>query len=104
MLFLTWADLRVKAKSWHRLKSHLSAAIQGRVFAANSLASQSVSALAILLVGPLADRLLEPAMMPGEWLTKRLPGFGSGPSASMHGLCAGHGAGGHRRFLAAQRA
>ena len=53
-------------------------AIQGRVFAANSLTIQSVSALGVLLAGPLADRLLEPAMM-----THRLPGFGSGPGAGM---------------------
>ena len=58
-------------------------AIQGRVFAANSLTIQSVSALAVLLAGPLADRLLEPAMMPGGWLTGRLPSFGSGPGAGM---------------------
>ena len=52
--------------------------IQGRVFAANSLAIQSASALAVLLAGPLADQLLEPAMMTG-----RLPGFGSGSGAGM---------------------
>ncbi|MEM1254636.1 MAG: MFS transporter [Cyanobacteria bacterium P01_H01_bin.21] len=54
------------------------AAIQGRVFAANSLTIQSVSALGILLAGPLADQLLEPAMM-----THQLPGFGSGAGAGM---------------------
>ncbi|MDV3351205.1 MFS transporter [Leptothoe sp. LEGE 181152] len=56
-------------------------AIQGRVFAANSLTVQSVSALGVLLAGPLADRLLEPAMM-GR-LTLWLPGFGSGPGTGM---------------------
>ena len=59
------------------------AAIQGRVFAANSLTIRSVSALGALLAGPLADRLLEPAMMPGGWLTHRLLGFGSGPGTGM---------------------
>ena len=39
--------------------------IQGRVFAANSLATQGASIVAVLLAGPLADRWLEPTMMPG---------------------------------------
>ncbi|MEM6432333.1 MAG: MFS transporter [Cyanobacteria bacterium P01_D01_bin.115] len=60
------------------------AAIQGRVFAANSLAVQSVSALAVLLAGPLADRLLEPAMMSGGGLTGWLAlSFGNGAGAGM---------------------
>ncbi|MEM7061939.1 MAG: hypothetical protein AAF572_02095 [Cyanobacteria bacterium P01_B01_bin.77] len=66
--------------------------IQGRVFAANSLAIQSVSALAVLLAGPLADQLLEPAMMSGKPLAKLLSiGFNSGPGAGMavlYTLCA----------------
>ena len=52
-------------------------AIQGRVFAAHALAVQSVSALAVLLVGPLADQWLEPMMQSG------IPGFGSGPGTGM---------------------
>lgn len=36
--------------------------IQGRVFAASSLISQIVSAIAVLMAGPLADRVFEPAM------------------------------------------
>ncbi|MGD1929330.1 MAG: hypothetical protein ACFB12_10495 [Leptolyngbyaceae cyanobacterium] len=39
---------------------------QGRVFAANDLVLQGVSALAVLLAGPLADQILEPAMISGS--------------------------------------
>lgn len=35
---------------------------QGRVFAANALATQLVSAIAALVAGPLADRVFEPAL------------------------------------------
>lgn len=38
--------------------------LQGRVFAAQSLILQVVSASATLIAGPIADYLLEPAMMP----------------------------------------
>ncbi|ESA33903.1 major facilitator superfamily mfs-1 [Leptolyngbya sp. Heron Island J] len=66
--------------------------IQGRIFAANSLIIQATSALAALLAGPLADGLLEPAMMPGRPLSHLLsPSFGSGPGAGMavlYTLCA----------------
>ena len=58
----------------------ISSEIQGRVFAANSLVTQLASAIAILLAGPLADRVLEPTMASGNWLT---PVFGSGPGAGM---------------------
>ena len=44
--------------------------IQGRVFAANSLVVQSMSAIATLIAGPLADRGLEPEMMPGGSLSQ----------------------------------
>lgn len=60
------------------------ATIQGRVFAANSLAVQSVSALAVLLAGPISDRLLEPAMMSGGGLTGWLAlSFGNVAGAGM---------------------
>lgn len=36
--------------------------MQGRVFAANSLAVQGVSAIAMLISGPLADQVFEPMM------------------------------------------
>lgn len=60
-------------------------ALQGRVFAANSLVGQGVSALAALVAGPLADRLFEPLMQMGTpsgqlfWgLLPSLMGPGSG--------------------------
>ncbi|MEM9266959.1 MAG: MFS transporter [Cyanobacteria bacterium P01_F01_bin.13] len=56
--------------------------IQGRVFAANSLATQIASAIAVSIAGPLADRVLEPAVTLGraDWLW---PMFGSDPGAGM---------------------
>ncbi|MEM1252986.1 MAG: MFS transporter [Cyanobacteria bacterium P01_H01_bin.21] len=66
--------------------------VQGRVFAANDLMIQIASAGAVLLAGPLADRLLEPAMMPGKPLASWLSIiFGNGPGAGMgvlYSLCA----------------
>ncbi|MEM9768391.1 MAG: MFS transporter [Cyanobacteria bacterium P01_D01_bin.71] len=57
---------------------------QGRVFAANALVLQLVSAIAVLLAGPLADQLLEPAMMSAGRLVNLLSfSFGSGPGAGM---------------------
>ncbi|MEM9807400.1 MAG: MFS transporter [Cyanobacteria bacterium P01_D01_bin.56] len=54
--------------------------IQGRVFAAKSLVIQVSSAISVLLAGPLADQVLEPAMASDNWLS---PVFGSGPGAGM---------------------
>ncbi|NEQ30784.1 MAG: MFS transporter [Leptolyngbya sp. SIO4C5] len=66
--------------------------IQGRVFAANSLVVQTASAVAVLLAGPLADRVLEPAMRSGGIFARLLsPSFGSGSGAGMavlYTLCA----------------
>ena len=66
--------------------------VQGRVFAANDLMIQLASAGAVLLAGPLADRLLEPAMIHGRPLASVLSNsFGNGPGASMavlYTLCA----------------
>ena len=57
---------------------------QGRVFAANALVTQVASAVAVLLAGPLADRVVEPAMMPGGALTPWLsPLFGNGTGAGI---------------------
>jgi predicted MFS family arabinose efflux permease len=58
--------------------------VQGRVFSAQWLISQSTMPLAMLLVGPLADRLFEPAMMPGGSLVKQFGWLvGMGPGAGM---------------------
>ena len=56
--------------------------IQGRVFAANDLVIQLVSASAALLAGPLADRVLEP-MMTSPAMQTHLLGyiFGTGAGA-----------------------
>ncbi len=47
----------------------VSPALQGRVFAANSLVIQAVSAIALLIAGPLADQVFEPALEKGGSLT-----------------------------------
>jgi hypothetical protein len=57
--------------------------MQGRVFSTRALIAQLSQPLAMLLAGPLADRILEPAMMPGGglaslfgWLVGTGPGTG----------------------------
>ncbi|NCJ08623.1 MFS transporter [Synechococcales cyanobacterium C] len=57
---------------------------QGRVFAANSLVVQVVSAIATLIAGPLADYILEPAMQPDGLLAAIAgPMLGTTPGAGM---------------------
>jgi len=56
-------------------------AVQGRVFATRSVISRLTTPLSMLLAGPLADRVFEPAMMPG------------GSLAGMFGAVVGTGAG-----------
>jgi DHA3 family macrolide efflux protein-like MFS transporter len=55
--------------------------VQGRVFATQLLISHVTMPLAMLVAGPLADRIFEPAMMPG------------GPLAGMFGWLVGVGQG-----------
>lgn len=66
--------------------------IQGRVFAANDLVIQLVSALAALLAGPLADKVLEPMMRSPAMRTHPLGyvfGTGAGAGSSLlYVLCA----------------
>lgn len=58
--------------------------LQGRVFAANSLVLQLVSAIASLIAGPLSDRVLEPAMQSETILSFLFaPIFGNGSGAGM---------------------
>ena len=58
--------------------------IQGRVFAANSLVLELVSAIATLIAGPLSDRILEPAMQSKTILSSLFaPIFGNGAGAGM---------------------
>lgn len=58
--------------------------IQGRVFAANMLVVQIVSAIALLIAGPLADRVFEPAMqLNRHFATLFSPIIGTGAGAGM---------------------
>jgi MFS family permease len=60
--------------------------IQGRVFAANALVVQSVSAIALLIAGPLADRVFEPALQQNNRLTSlfhAIVGTGAGAGISL---------------------
>jgi hypothetical protein len=58
--------------------------VQGRVFSARRMIAQVVGPLGILLAGPLADRLFEPAMREGGSLTSTFGWLvGVGPGAGM---------------------
>lgn len=64
--------------------TQIAPAQQGRVFAANALVLQVVSAGAALIAGPLAEHILEPAIVPTGYLAGILGGvLGSGPGAGM---------------------
>ena len=66
--------------------------LQGRVFAVRRLIGMGFSPLASLAAGPLADRLLEPAMRQGGSLAPILgPVFGVGPGSGIALLFAGSG-------------
>ncbi len=65
-------------------QSKVPPSIQGRVFAIQNMIQQVTSPISFLLAGPLADRLLEPAMMPGGALADSLGWLvGTGPGAGM---------------------
>jgi MFS family permease len=58
--------------------------VQGRVFATRSLIAQISAPLAMLLSGPLADHVFEPAMITDGFLTPLFGGLiGVGPGAGM---------------------
>lgn len=58
--------------------------VQGRVFATRLLISQISVPVSMLLAGPLADRVFEPAMMTGGSLAAMFGGLvGTGPGAGM---------------------
>ncbi len=63
--------------------------VQGRVFAVRRQIAQLIGLPAMLMAGPLADRWLEPAMLPGGAFAATLgPAFGTGPGAGMSVLLA----------------
>jgi DHA3 family macrolide efflux protein-like MFS transporter len=58
--------------------------MQGRVFAAEGMVRSVANAMGYLVAGPLADRLFEPAMMPGGALANVFGGLvGTGSGAGM---------------------
>jgi MFS transporter, DHA3 family, macrolide efflux protein len=59
--------------------------VQGRVFATRALIAQISTPVAMVIAGPLADRVMTPSMMPGGalygvfgWLVGTGPGAGIG--------------------------
>ncbi|MCI0711246.1 MAG: MFS transporter [Chloroflexi bacterium] len=58
--------------------------VQGKVFAARRVTGQLTYPIAVLIAGPLSDRLFEPAMMEGGSLASLFGGLvGTGPGAGM---------------------
>jgi len=58
--------------------------VQGRVFATRGIIATISRPVALLVLGPLADRVFEPAMMPGGSLVPALSWLvGTGPGAGM---------------------
>lgn len=58
--------------------------VQGRVFAIRQMISDMMIPIALLLAGPLADNILEPAMQPGGSLVTHFSWLvGTGPGAGM---------------------
>ena len=65
-------------------QSKVSPAVQGRVFAARNMVTQSLVPLGYLLGGTLADHLLEPAMQVDGWLASSFGWLvGTGPGTGM---------------------
>lgn len=65
-------------------QSKVPPAIQGRVFATRRMIAQISFPLAVLLAGPLADNIFEPAMSADGWLAAVFGGLvGTGPGAGM---------------------
>ncbi len=79
--FLMFATVTVvNATSQVIWQTKVAPAIQGRVFALRRMLSQLISPLAIVLAGPLADRVFEPAMADGGALSGSIGRvLGTGP-------------------------
>jgi len=57
---------------------------QGRVFASRRLLASIISPIGLLISGPLADKLFEPAMAAGGWMARVVGRFtGTGPGTGM---------------------
>ena len=66
------------------LQAKVAPEVQGRVFATGRMIAQATSAVAMLLAGPLADNVFEPAMAVGGSLSGALGWLvGTGPGAGM---------------------
>ncbi|UCH57450.1 MAG: hypothetical protein JSV18_00585 [Candidatus Bathyarchaeota archaeon] len=58
--------------------------LQGRVFSTRALIARASQPVAMFIAGPLADRVMEPAMMPGGALANAFGWLvGTGPGAGM---------------------
>ncbi|MFH0816681.1 MAG: MFS transporter [Methanobacteriota archaeon] len=65
-------------------QSKVAPEVQGRVFATRRMLAQMSAPIAMLLVGPLADGVFEPAMADGGSLASTIGGLvGTGPGAGM---------------------
>src|SRR5262249_45635444 len=65
-------------------QTHVPPAVQGRVFAVQSMLQQLSMPVGYVVAGPLADGIFEPAMQPGRTLSALLGGLvGTGPGAGM---------------------
>jgi MFS family permease len=81
-------------------QTKIARAMQGRIFATQSAITASVRPLALLLAGPLADRVFEPLMKPGGLLASSLgqvfdvgPGRGIGLMITILGVLSAVAAG-----------
>jgi MFS transporter, DHA3 family, macrolide efflux protein len=83
-LFVTFCTPLINASNQAIWQSKVAPDVQGRVFAVRRLIAQIVGPVALILAGPLADFVFEPAMQPGGALADTF-GFlvGTGPGAGM---------------------
>ncbi|HYO87968.1 MAG TPA: MFS transporter [Candidatus Limnocylindrales bacterium] len=83
--FFTSLNFPLRGSAWSAIwRSKIAAGEQGRVFAVTAALLQLTGMIGVALAGPLADRVLEPAMAPGGALAGALgPWLGTGPGAGM---------------------
>lgn len=78
------ANVYINASNQSIWQSKIQPDLQGRVFAARRMIAQIVGPLGILIAGPLADRVFEPALREGGSLTGAFGSvIGIGPGAGM---------------------